>query len=365
MECKTVTLRLKPMKNGMLSYYLDFYPGIRDKETNKIHRHLSLGIYIYAHPTTKEQIQLNRNLAIKAEAIRCRRYEAIVNERYDFFEKSKLQGDFLAYFERACMSRNQKWYSVYLYFKQYMNDHCTFEDITVDTCRSFGEYLLNAPMLTKTGQLNQNSAASYFSTFRALLKIAYRDRMIRENVNDFLDQLETKEVRKEFLTLDELKVLAQTPCQYEVLKQASIFSCLTGLRISDILQLRWEDIEKFSDGGMGLRITSVKTGAEATLPISDEAMEYCGPVRTGLVFKGLKRSMTQKPLKEWVKSAGITKHITFHCFRHTFATIQVSLGTDIYTVSKLLLHKNVTTTQIYADLLGAPKREASNRISLK
>ena len=83
------------------------------------------------------------------------------------------------------------------------------------------------------------------------------------------------------------------------------------------------------------------------------------------VFKGLQRSMTQQPLKAWVASAGITKHIPFHCFRHTFATLQIALGTDIYTVSKMLTHKNVSTTQIYADLVSSKKRESANKISLK
>lgn len=55
----------------------------------------------------------------------------------------------------------------------------------------------------------------------------------------------------------------------------------------------------------------------------------------------------------------------FHCFRHSYAVIQISLGTDIYTVSKMLTHKNVTTTQIYADLINSKKRETANKISLK
>ena len=75
--------------------------------------------------------------------------------------------------------------------------------------------------------------------------------------------------------------------------------------------------------------------------------------------------MTQAPLKKWIKQAGITKHITFHCFRHSYAVIQISLGTDIYTVSKMLTHKNVSTTQIYADLVSSKKRETANTISLK
>jgi hypothetical protein len=86
---------------------------------------------------------------------------------------------------------------------------------------------------------------------------------------------------------------------------------------------------------------------------------------TGKVFKDLKRSMINYPLKSWLKKAGITKPISFHCFRHSYAVIQISLGTDIYTVSKMLTHKNVSTTQIYADLVNSKKRETANKISLK
>ena len=75
--------------------------------------------------------------------------------------------------------------------------------------------------------------------------------------------------------------------------------------------------------------------------------------------------MIQHPLQKWLKLAGIEKHITFHCFRHTFATLQIALGTDIFTVSKMLTHKNVSTTQIYAELVNEKKRESANRISLK
>lgn len=114
-----------------------------------------------------------------------------------------------------------------------------------------------------------------------------------------------------------------------------------------------------------MRLRTEKTETETTLPISDEALELCGERGKGKIFKGLTKAMTQQPLKDWVASAGITKHIIFHCFRHTFATLQVALGTDIYTVSKMLTHKNVSTTQIYADLVSSKKRESANKISLK
>ena len=159
--------------------------------------------------------------------------------------------------------------------------------------------------------------------------------------------------------------MAATPCDIPVLKSASLFACLTGLRISDILKLRWEDFEIAPDQGYCIRIRTQKTQTEATLPISNEAYELCGEPSTGIVFKELKRSMINYPLKIWVRKAGIKKPISFHSFRHTYATIQISLGTDIYTVSKMLTHKNVSTTQIYADLVNSKKRETANKISLK
>ena len=204
--------------------------------------------------------------------------------------------------------------------------------------------------------ISRNSAAGYFSTFRALLKIAYKEKMLRKNLNDFLEKIEWKEVKEEYLTLDEVKQLAATPCRIPVLKQASLFACMTGFRICDILKLQWSDIEMGSEQGYYIRICTEKTETEATLPINHEALELCGEWGKGLMFKGLTRAMTHHPLKQWIAEAGIKKKITFHCFRHSYAVIQISLGTDIYTVSKMLTHKNVTTTQIYADLVNSKKR---------
>ena len=97
-ECKTVTLRTRPLKGRMLSFYLDYYPGYRDKETMKVIRHETLGIYLYADPKNKREQNFNEVMTEKAEAIRCRRFESVVNERYDFFDKYKLKADFLEYF---------------------------------------------------------------------------------------------------------------------------------------------------------------------------------------------------------------------------------------------------------------------------
>lgn len=210
-----------------------------------------------------------------------------------------------------------------------MQGHCTFRDITIELCQSSREYLSNAKQLKRTGKVSTNSASGYYSTLRGLLKIAYRDKWLRDNINDFGDKKEAKEVKKEYLTLDEVKILAQTPCEHNDLKRTSLFSYLTGLHISDILNLRWEDFTLAPDQGSCIRIRTQKTSTEATLPISYESYELCGEESSGKVFKDLQRSIINYPLKKWIKQAGITKRITFHCFRHSYAVIQISLGTDI------------------------------------
>ena len=113
-------------------------------------------------------------------------------------------------------------------------------------------------------------------------------------------------------------------------------------------------------------VTTQQTKTEDIIPISDEALQLIGysPEKTGLVFKGLKRSWTQQPMKEWIREAGITKNITFHSYRRTYATLQGAAGTDIRTIQSNMAHKSITTTQRYMKVVDSNKREASNRISL-
>ena len=163
----------------------------------------------------------------------------------------------------------------------------------------------------------------------------------------------------------DVKLLVATPCKIPVLKQAVLFSCMTGLRVSDILQLSWEHIQMGQDGGYLIRMRTEKTEEETNLPISDETLALCGERSEGLIFKGLKRHMVNHPLKEWIKSAGITRRITFHSMRHSFATLLAANGVDILTISKMLTHKSVKNTQIYAKVVDERAREASMVISLK
>ena len=372
--CKTVTLRTRPIKNGtQLSFYLDYYPGYRDEESMKTIRHESLGIYIYAKPKNQREKLYNETMTEKAEAVRCNRFESIVNERYDFFDRNKLRGSFLDYFKKKADKKNTKWQNVYKYFEKFVEGKCTFEEINVDLCVKFMEFLLTTTQLKHpTVKLHTNTASGYWSTFRAVLHTAYRDHKIKDNPNGYLDRIDTIPTEKEHLSQQELITLAETPCKHQVLKEAVLFSCLTGLRKSDIMALTWNKIQPYGDGGMFITVRMQKTKQLIKNPISEEALELIGfhdedadRKPTDKVFVGLRNCMTQKPLKDWLDASGITKHISYHCSRHTFGSLQADAGTSIYAIQRMLGHKNVETTQIYADMSDETKKASVNRITLK
>ena len=189
--------------------------------------------------------------------------------------------------------------------------------------------------------------------------------MISTNPAYRLKSIKLQDTQREFLTLEELQNLAKTPFEYEDLRRAALFSALTGLRYSDVEKLVWSEIQHSEEQGYFIRFKQKKTKGAETLPISEQAFSLLGERKEGNAKAFSRLEYWQCAyLPGWTKNAGISRKITFHSFRHTFATLQITLGTDIYTVSKLLGHKNLQTTQIYAKIIDEKKREAVNKISL-
>lgn len=365
----TVHLRKRKGKNGHSFLALEFYPPYFDPKTRKTIRYEFLHMSVYTNPETPDQRRYNADVMRVAEAIRCKRTVSIANLEYGFFDKARLNEDFVKYFQDISKSKNQHWRISCRYFETFVHGKCKCKDVTVRLAEDFRDFLLTTKSIHRIHKnvkpLHPNTAAKYYCLFRTALRLAYRDGMLKENVNEFLDYLPTKSTTREFLTLDEVKRLNATPCMYDVLKNAAMFSIFTGLRFSDIRKLDWEDVKVAPDGKPCLSIEIQKTREKAVIFVSDEALSYCGERRErGLVFPFLRESMT-KMLTPWLQSAGISKHITFHCFRHTNATLLASMGVDIYTVKDQLAHSHVKTTEIYAKLVDSRKRIASEMISLK
>jgi integrase len=173
------------------------------------------------------------------------------------------------------------------------------------------------------------------------------------------------ETHRERLEIEEFQLLANTPVKSDLVKRAALFAGLTGLRFSDVESLKWSEV-RGSAGKYNLQFIQDKTEGAVVLPVSDQAVELLGERRLQAekVFKGLSYSNMRDVFKLWLQDAGITKNITFHSFRHTFVTLQLEMGTDLYTVSKMLGHKSIKTTQIYAKVVDKKKVEAAGRIKL-
>lgn len=361
-----VKIRFRPISNHRKSIRLDYYPPIRNPDTNKVTRYETLGMVIFDKPRDSFQKEHNRATLAQAQAICGIRQQAVINEEFGFLDTHKPKADFLEYFHKCAMRNGNSWMTAFKHFSVFIKGVCTFGDLTLDMCLRYREYIQSARQLrSPEKKLHNNTAALYFEKFKYTLFFAYRDKWLRENVSEYLDYIEPVPSKRGFLTPQELMALSKSSCESSVLKRASLFSCTTGLRYSDVLALDWENIQPSLSGtGYNMRIVTEKTDAEVTLPLSPEALQLCGPRSRGRVFEGLNRNLLKAPLTQWLEAAGITKHITFHCFRHTYAVLQLASGTDIYTLSRLLTHKHVSTTEIYLHLLEETKINTIDKIRI-
>lgn len=409
-----VTLRKKNISGNKESLYLDFYPAIN--ENGKETRRQFLGLYLrhLANPdnlTTRQiakldatiqlsielELEENRNTLIKAQQIRNTRDNELnasenyskSHERFEIMlkkeeveqvkknqlieeEEKRLSIDFIKYFKALAHKRKgsntDNWISCLHYLEAFTNGTLQVRQLNEKFCNDFKEYLLNAPSRKSAKvTLSQNSAVSYFNKLKASLKQAYKDGIISEPLNDKIEVIPTLETSREFLSMDELRRLAISPCEDDLLKRACLFSALTGLRFIDIKNLKWSNIYKDEKEGAYIRFTQQKTKlVEDKHPISEQAFNLLGePNKPEItVFKGLKYSSIIYLLPKWLERTGIDKNLGFHGFRHTYATLQLSNGTDIYTVSKMLGHRDLKTTQVYAKIIDETKRKASNAIQL-
>ena len=289
-------------------------------------------------------------------------------------QNERAKCDFIKYFDELKEKRHQNssksirvnWDREVALMKMFTEGKpMIFSTIDMNLLEDYKNFLINAPQGgSKKGTITRNTASTYFSIFKAGLHQAFIDGYFTVDIAAKAKNIAYSDKQREYLTIDELNTLAATPCDRPIMKRASLFSALTGMRHSDIQKLKWKEIIK---DGEHYRIlfTQQKTKGVQYMPISDQAYQLCGergePDR--LVFEGLQDpSWINKPLERWIKAAGITKHITFHCFRHTYATLQLTNGTDIYTVSKMLGHTKVTTTQIYAKIVDEKKEQAADTI---
>jgi integrase len=361
----------KQTSKGTISLYLEIYKGTTkttDGKTKPIREYEYLNLYLIDKPINPIDKQKNKEYLNLARSIQAKRELEIKNGSYGFTNEFKKHTNFIKYFENLTSKKETKgnegnWYSTQKHLEKFAGSNVTFKDIDLQFAKLFKEYLDKAKK--KDGKpLSNNSKASYFAKFRACLNEAIKEKIINSNPAIEAGNYKATETQREYLTLNEVRKLAKTECRYDVLKRAFLFSCITGLRWIDINNLVWNDVQKIKKNWR-VHFKQQKSKGLQYLDINQQARDLMLEVGKPdeRVFVGLKYSdYFNVALQMWVLKAGITKQITFHCARHTFAVLQLTLGTDIYTLSKMLGHKELKTTQIYAKIQDEKIFEAANKI---
>ncbi len=375
-----VRIRFKQLSNGNQSIYLDYYTGDVIRKENYVggkRKYEFLKLYLIPERTREDRVKNEATLAL-AKAIQSKRIVEVQNDAHGFQNTNKSRVNLLDYLENIGKQSAEQGSRNYARtvlntvraLKLFRGDYIAFRDVDKGFLSEFTDYLRQMPKASKYGvlktggRLSNNSVVSYYGTLRTVINRAYKEGIITVNPTkefDFASKVRQEPSRREYLTIDELKTLINTECRHEIVKRAFLFSCLCGLRVSDIRKLKWCDLQR-SDGRVRIEITMQKTKEPLYLPISDEALKWL-PERgeagdSDFIFPLTHEGTVNDTLQHWAKVAGITKHISFHVARHTHATMMLTLGADLYTVSKLLGHKNIATTQIYAKIVDKKKEEA-------
>jgi len=339
----TVKLRKRKLASGNVSLYLDIYQsGKRGYEF--------LGLYLTKDKTaSKETLKLAQNIQAKRQV-------EIQHSEHGFVPHFKKKANFVDYFERLAQGKpkgEKAWNNTLKHLQAFTSGRIQFSAVTDDWLETFKTYLLT--------KVSQNTAHSYFSKVKAALKQAVKDKIIVSNPCDLVSQIKRQDTERTFLKLTEIERLAQTTCRDHEVKRAFLFSCFTGLRLSDIRALQWQQIN-----GDTLEFRQRKTkgfeylhlSAMASQILIDRPNPKILTMQNTNIFNIRSETHLSKVLKRWCKDAGINKRVSFHTARHTFATLALTWGVDLYTVSKLLGHKTIQATQIYAKIVDEKKKAA-------
>ncbi len=378
-----VTLRKKKIKGDKFSLYLDYYPAIKNKKNGKSTRREFLKMYPYKTPIGKEQKNFNVELYRTAETIMHKRtLELAKPDIYNEMEQGrinkKIQGEssFLDFFRQEARkkksgSTSDNWSSAYSQLEEFCDGNLKFNQLNKEFCENFRSLLLKANSkkykANKVQTISQNTASCYFNKFKSVLKLAYTFDKIEENLNDKVEFIKQREVIKNTLTLPELINLANTICPNEITRKISLFTAITGIPFAEIKAMTWGNIIENSDEDIRIIMTRVKTSKNLYVNISQEALKYCGTKKEPqeLVFPDIENKHRYKYFQQWLRAANIKKKFTYHDLRHTYGTLQIDLGTDIYTLQNQLGQNSPRQAMHYGKASDKLKQNSSSKISLK
>lgn len=369
-----VRIREKELKDGNKSLYLDIYMnGNRKKEGLKLY------IVPEVNAASKQQ---NKNTWKLAEQIKAQRILDIQKVGMVDWEKvkkinmtlidwvDKYIDDKEGLSESSTRGKRNLKDRIVEYLKYINKENLPLNKVDKDFAKSFIAFLKTCTYNNGKKTLSATTQRIFVNRFGTIMENAIREGIVSVNPFRLLDKREKPQklnAEKEFLTIDELKKAIATPCRYTIVKKAFLFSCFTGLRWSDIITLEPKHIHTSADGkSQYIEKKQVKTHQDVIVPLCADALKWMPKPEEGkTIFHELQitRTTVEVVLLEWIEEAGIKKHITYHCSRHTAATMWITLGANLYVVSKLLGHRSIKVTEVYAKIVDQTKIQTMNLVN--
>lgn len=367
MEKSPFKLRHRKLTDGRQSLFLD-----RSVDGGHEYEFLQLNLLPETSSTVKRQ---NARTLREAEEILQSRTEALLNAKAEMGLAVSGTGMLLSDWLQTCYDNYEKRglrdmggiSNVKKALHMFRPD-TRLSDIDRQFCLDMIDWFRSTYKHRLTGKpISARTADTYCQTFRTMLNEAVREGLMDKNPWNRLETIEKikkPESKREYLTIDEIRSMIATDCPNELVKRAYLFSCFTGLRISDVRNLKWGDIYQENEQTY-VSVVMKKTSKPLYIPLSGQALKWIPEKGDSsfddYVFGNLVNyGNVNENLKKWAEAAGIRKHISYHTSRHSFATMMLTLGADLYTVSKLLGHSSVKHTQIYARIIDRKKDEAVN-----
>ncbi len=347
-----VKIREKLLKNGRSSLFLDWHDGTgkRKKEYT--------GLYKFVEPSNRFEKEHNKEIAVQIEVLRAERTRQFFAGDIDMaLEKRKLKNqDFVEYFSNYVDNYKQKDIKVMRaalnHFIKFCPPPLSAKDVDEKLCRDFKDYLKE--------QLNRESQSSYFARFKKVLAEAVREKVFTVSpAINIKNTQKSQSIPKDILSIEDIQKLASAECGNLEVKRAFLFACYTGLRFCDVEALKWKNIK-----GSTMIVSQLKTERQVSVNLNQVARQLLGESNKAEenVFRLPSSTGTNKVIGYWVKRAGIDKHITFHCARHSFGTNLMMYDGNISTVASLLGHTSWKHTQKYVRAVESLKEEAVNKL---
>lgn len=390
-------LEQRTLKDGRISLYLEYYLGrtetpvldeygepvlyesgaMAGKPKYKIthnRKKETLPYYLIASPKTPIERQQNKEILELAKKIRFEREQELKESQHGFRLKKTTDINFLdwmwSYYENYTKGDKRhikRAYTVFIDFLKETHEYSKYakrikpEQLTKEMITAFTEYLQS--------RFKGEGAHTLFARFKKIIKHAVEQDVMRKNpCTGVIIKIDNGQIKKDILSLDEVQQLIATHYTGENtdIRRAFIFCLYCGLRFCDVKDLTFANVD-FSNRLLKFEQNKTKGHSAASgvvIPLNDGLLKLIGEPTApdALIFPLPSHTMCLKALRHWTKRAGIEKHITWHCGRHSFAVNILNNGANIKTVASLLGHSGLKHTEKYTRAVDSLKQAAINSL---